>query len=60
MEDTARRGGIGLLQLETGRAPAAAVRLYEALGYRPIPAFGAYRDSPESLCYEKALSARHP
>jgi GNAT superfamily N-acetyltransferase len=56
LEESARHAGVTCLQLETGRAQGAAIVLYEAMGYRPIPAFGAYVESPESLCYEKDLT----
>jgi hypothetical protein len=29
--------------------------LYEREGYRPIPCFGAYAESPLSRCYERAV-----
>jgi len=57
LEETACAAGVTCLQLETGRAQGAAILLYEAMGYRPIPAFGAYLESPESLCYEKIIPA---
>ena len=57
LEETASAAGVTCLQLETGRAQGAAILLYEAMGYRPIPAFGAYLESPESLCYEKIIPA---
>ncbi len=51
----ARERGVGLLRLETGIHQHAAIRLYERLGFRPIPPFGAYRPDPLSLYYEKQI-----
>jgi putative acetyltransferase len=51
----AREHGIVTLRLETGAQQRAAIRLYERLGFRPIPPFGPYRDDRHSLCYEKRL-----
>ncbi len=45
--------GISILRLETGAHQMVAVRLYEREGFRRIPLFGPYVNSPESLCYEK-------
>jgi ribosomal protein S18 acetylase RimI-like enzyme len=43
--------------LETGTRLAAAIRLYESLGYVRIPLFGEYRSSPDtSLCFGKAVA----
>ena len=51
----AREQGLGLLRLETGVHQAAAIRLYEAMGFQRIPPFGPYVGSPLSLCYEKRI-----
>ena len=51
----ATQDGVRLLRLETGIHQAAAIRLYEAYGFRRRGAFGPYRDDPLSLYYEKAL-----
>ena len=52
----AREHGVNLLRLETGIHQLAAIRLYERLGFRPIPAFPPYSDDPVSRCYEMALA----
>lgn len=57
LEDEARLLGITRVVLETGTRLAAAIRLYEAMGYARIPLFGEYRSSPEtSLCFGKSLA----
>ena len=43
------------LRLDTGIKPAAAIRLYEAAGFRRRGPFGSYRDDPLSVFMEKAL-----
>jgi GNAT superfamily N-acetyltransferase len=48
---------IHLIQLETGPLQDAAIRLYERSGYTLIPNFGKYAGDPNSVCYEKALTA---
>jgi len=55
LADYARSHGIGFLRLETGVHQHAAIRLYEQEGFQRIPAFGAYREDPVSLCYEKRI-----
>ncbi len=55
LADYARSHGIGLLRLETCVHQHAAIRLYEQEGFQRIPAFGAYREDPVSLCYEKRI-----
>ena len=47
--------GITLLRLETGIYQEAAIRMYEAAGFRRIPPFGPYTDDPVSLCYERQI-----
>ncbi len=52
----AREHGVSLLRLETGIHQQAAIRLYERVGFRPIPAFPPYFDDPVSRCYELKLA----
>jgi putative acetyltransferase len=51
----AREQGVGLLRLETGVHQAAAIHLYEGMGFQRIAPFGPYLGSPLSLCYEKHI-----
>ena len=57
LEAAARDRGWTTLRLETGRRQPEAVALYEGVGYRLIPAFGAYvgADDADSLYYERVL-----
>jgi putative acetyltransferase len=55
LTDFARARGVGLLRLETGIHQKAAIRLYERMGFQRIPPFGAYKEDPLSLCYEKRI-----
>jgi ribosomal protein S18 acetylase RimI-like enzyme len=55
LAEYARLHGISVLRLETGIHQAAAIRLYERLGFQRIPPFGDYFDDPLSLCYEKTI-----
>lgn len=55
LEQFGRERGWDRLVLETGDRQPDAVRFYEREGYRPIPKFGYYLDSPNSLCFEKML-----
>ncbi len=55
LADHARAHGVGLLRLETGIHQAAAINLYEHMGFQRIPPFGAYREDPLSLFYEKRI-----
>jgi putative acetyltransferase len=55
LADHARAHGVTLLRLETGIHQKEAVGLYEGLGFRRIPPFGAYKPDPLSLCYEKPI-----
>jgi GNAT superfamily N-acetyltransferase len=55
LADHARAHGVTLLRLETGIHQKEAVGLYEGLGFRRIPPFGAYKPDPLSLCYEKRI-----
>ena len=49
--------GIADARLEAGVDQPEALALYEALGYRRIARFGAYRDEPTSVFMGKTLSA---
>jgi GNAT superfamily N-acetyltransferase len=49
------RLGYSRLVLETGYRQLAAMRLYEAHGFRRIPPFGEYVGDPTSVCYERIL-----
>jgi putative acetyltransferase len=55
LADHARAQGVGLLRLETGIHQAAAINLYERMGFRRIPPFGDYIEDPLSLFYEKRI-----
>jgi ribosomal protein S18 acetylase RimI-like enzyme len=55
LADYTRARGVDLLRLETGIHQAEAIGLYERMGFRRIPPFGAYTDDPLSLFYEKRL-----
>jgi GNAT superfamily N-acetyltransferase len=54
--DAAPRLGYARLVLETGVEQPEALRLYERLGWRPVPGFGHYRESPLSRCYGLELA----
>jgi putative acetyltransferase len=56
LADYARAQGVDLLRLETGIHQREAIGLYERMGFRRIPPFGAYTDDPLSLFYEKHLA----
>lgn len=51
--------GVTFLRLETGIHQHAAIGLYERMGFKRIPPFGAYIVDPLSLFYEKRLDT-HP
>lgn len=57
LEDTARLAGAEVMVLETGIRQPEAISLYEFSGYRPVPGFGFYRDSPISRCFARSLLA---
>jgi GNAT superfamily N-acetyltransferase len=57
LEREARRLGATKIVLETGTRLMPAIRLYEGMGYAPIPLFGEYLASPDtSLCFGKSLT----
>jgi GNAT superfamily N-acetyltransferase len=55
LEDEARALGYTAIVLETGVQQDAALGLYEAAGYRPIPCYGEYAGQEISRCFEKRL-----
>ncbi len=55
LSDYAQTQGVSLLRLETGIHQAAAIRLYERMGFQHIPPFGDYGAAPLSLFYEKRI-----
>jgi ribosomal protein S18 acetylase RimI-like enzyme len=56
LEAEARLIGLTTIVLETGTRLAAAIKLYEAMGYARIPLYGEYVASPDtSLCFGKSL-----
>jgi GNAT superfamily N-acetyltransferase len=55
LEQTAGAAGARVLVLETGTLQPEAIALYVSSGYRQIPGFGHYRDSPLSRCYARRL-----
>ena len=55
LADYARTHGVGLLRLETGVHQAAAISLYERMGFQRIPPFGAYVEDSLSRYYEKRI-----
>ena len=57
LEEHALERGYHTVRLETGRQLVAALALYRAAGYRPVPCFGEYAGNPLSLCFEKSLLA---
>ena len=52
----AREHGVGILRLETGIHQREAIGLYERMGFRPIPPFGAYQPDPLRRFYEKHIN----
>ena len=57
LEAEARALGVRRLVLETGVRQAAALALYRATGFQPIPLFGEYCLSPEtSVCLGKDIT----
>jgi putative acetyltransferase len=58
LEAEARALGIRRLVLETGTRQTAAIALYRATGFAPIPLYGEYLSSPEtSVCLGKEVPA---
>ncbi|MGK9148070.1 GNAT family N-acetyltransferase [Plantibacter flavus] len=57
VEGAALADGASRLILQTGDRQPDAVRLYEWLGYEPIPIYSPYELIPMSLCYARELAA---
>jgi len=55
LEQTAAQAGRCRMVLETGVAQPAAIGLYLAADYAPMPPFGTYRDEPGSRHFAKLL-----
>ena len=55
IEARARALGYERLILETGTRQPEAIGLYTSAGYKPIAPYGAYRSSPLSRCFARAL-----
>jgi len=58
LAEYALANGVTLLRLETGIHQREAIALYERMGFRRIPPFGAYKDDPVSLFYEKQINGQ--
>jgi GNAT superfamily N-acetyltransferase len=56
LEARAAELGYGHLQLETGLAQPEAIALYESHGWHRITPYGHYQDSPQSVCFAKAIA----
>jgi hypothetical protein len=46
-----------VMVLETGIRQPEAIQLYGSMGYRPVPGFGFYKDSPINRCFARPLVA---
>jgi GNAT superfamily N-acetyltransferase len=55
LERTAAAAGLRRIVLETGTEQPEAIALYTSAGYVPMPAFGAYADSPTSRYFTKPV-----
>ena len=60
LERAATDAGGRRIVLETGTRQPEAVALYRSSGYEPMPRFGVYRDSEDSLCFTKPLAPPGP
>jgi GNAT superfamily N-acetyltransferase len=56
LERTAAAAGLQRVVLETGTEQPEAIALYASAGYAPMPAFGAYADSPTSRYFAKPVA----
>jgi GNAT superfamily N-acetyltransferase len=60
LERSAAVVGRRRIVLETGTMQPEAIALYASAGYEPMPAFGAYADSPTSRYFAKPLAVDGP
>jgi GNAT superfamily N-acetyltransferase len=60
LERTAAAAGRRRIVLETGTLQPEAIALYAGSGYPPMPAFGAYADSPTSRYFAKPVAVDAP
>lgn len=60
LEEAARGAGADLMILETGAVQAEAMAFYARQGYRPIPAFGHWADSPGAVHLGRRLPPGAP
>jgi putative acetyltransferase len=58
LENHARELGARQLVLETGDRQPESLAVYRRAGFREIPRFGEYLDSPLSVCMGKTLSIK--
>ena len=58
LEQSAREAGVVDMVIETNTVHAEAIRLYESVGYAPIPAYGHYADEPETVSLGRSLAER--
>jgi GNAT superfamily N-acetyltransferase len=56
LESVAARYGYRAVRLETGGLQTAAIALYQAAGYRPIPGYGRHASEPRARSFEKLLT----
>ncbi|PZF57246.1 GNAT family N-acetyltransferase [Curtobacterium sp. MCSS17_008] len=52
--------GTRRLVLETGTRQPDAIRFYQREGYQPVPLFGSYQGSTESVCFSRVLDTPRP
>jgi GNAT superfamily N-acetyltransferase len=55
LADYAREQGVSVLRLETGIHQTEAMALYERYGFQRRSPFGAYKEDPMSIYFEKAI-----
>jgi GNAT superfamily N-acetyltransferase len=58
LEESAWGAGVVDMVIETNTVHAEAIRLYESVGYAPIPAYGHYADEPETVSLGRSLAGR--